>query len=195
VRRVDGSSKGAGERHGRRLPGTRRSALSRWGLAAAGAGLLVALCGAGQVPGRAQGPAPGTDAGAPRNAARIQAINAEALATLDQIRRAYPIDFGEEPAIHKAVRNHLLAGGDPGEVRHLVKIAIIQGCRHACMTAATTAFTELNAAGVAPAVIRRTLEDAMKEARHQMPREYTYEMLAARLTRIVDAAEPPAPTP
>lgn len=150
--------------------------MARWGLTLGALGVLVVLCGAGE----AQGPA------APQNgSARAQAVNEEALHILNQIRQAYPIDFAEEPAIHRAVRTHLLAGGDPVDVRRLVKAAVIQGCRQACMQAATQAFTRLNAEGVAPARVQQVLVANMKAARHAMPRQYTYEMLGARFTELV----------
>lgn len=161
--------------------------MARWGLTLGALGLLVALCGAGE----AQGPA-----APPDGVARNQALNEEALHILNQIRQAYPIDFAEEPAIHKAVRTHLLAGGDPVDVRRMVKAAVIQGCRQACMRAAMQAFTQLNAEGVAPARIHEVLVANMKAARHAMPRQYTYEMLGARFTELVGAdAGTPAKSP
>jgi hypothetical protein len=150
----------------------------RWGLAIGAMGLVGVLCGAGA----AQGPA-----APPDEPARMQALNEEALHVLDQIRQAYPIDFAEEPAVHRAVRAQLLAGRDPAEVRRMVKVAVVQGCRQACMRAATDAFTRLNAEGLEPARVQEILVENMKAARNGMPRQYTYEMLGARFTELVDA--------
>jgi hypothetical protein len=124
--------------------------------------------------------------GAPDDAATRRALNERAIEVLNQIRRSYPVDFGEEPAIHKAVRAHLAAGGDPADLRHLVKDAVIQGCRAACMRAVFEGFTRLDEAGVPEAEIQTLLRDAMHAARRAMPRQYTYQMLADRVTARVD---------
>lgn len=154
----------------------------RLGLTVAGVALLAALCGAGAAIGG--GPSPMPPPAAPPDAA-TRALNAQALEVLDQIRQAYPVDFGEEPAIHRAVRAHLKAGGDPADVRHLVKAAVVQGCRQACMRAAAEAFTRMNQAGMAAPDIQEVLVEEMKAARHEMPRQYTYEMLGKRLSERV----------
>lgn len=118
--------------------------------------------------------------------AETRALNERAIQVLNQIRRAYPVDFGEEPAIHKAVRAHLLAGGDPADLRRLVKAAVIQGCRTACMRALFEGFTRLHEAGVPGPEVQTLLGEAMEAARRAMPRQYTYEMLAEQVTARVD---------
>lgn len=133
--------------------------------------------------GVAAGPA---GAQAPDVSPETRALNERAIQVLNQIRRAYPIDYGEEPAIHKAVRAHLERGGDPSDVRLLVKAAVIRGCRAACMRALFEGFTRLQEAGVPGPEIHSLLTDAMKAARKAMPRQYTYEMLAGRVTDRVD---------
>lgn len=158
----------------------------RRSLALVGVVLVAALFGVGAARGQRDSPVPAP--AAPPDAA-TRALNAQALEVLGQIRQAYPVDFGEEPAIHRAVRTHLLAGGDPTDVRHLVKAAVIQGCRQACMRAAMEVFTQLNQAGMAPADVQEVLVDEMKAARHEMPRQYTYEMLGKRLTERVARRE------
>jgi hypothetical protein len=114
------------------------------------------------------------------------AVNQEALDALEQIRRAYPIDFGEAHAIHQALHAHLAAGGDAGDIRHLVKTAVIQGCREACMEAAFAGFTRLTGAGLSPAEVQTLLTAAIRDGRHGMPPRYTYEMLGAAVTDRVD---------
>jgi hypothetical protein len=142
-------------------------------------GVALALA----VGGPAGGPVPARAADTP---AETRALNERAIEVLNQIRRSYPVDFGEEPAIHKAVRAHLAAGGDPADLRHLVKAAVIQGCRAACMRAVFEGFTRLDEAGVPADEIQTLLRDAMHAARRAMPRQYTYQMLADRVTARVD---------
>jgi hypothetical protein len=113
-------------------------------------------------------------------------VNQEALDVLEQIRRAYPIDFGEAHAIHLAIHAHLATGGDPADVRHMVKTAVIEGCREACMEATFEGFTRLNQAGLSAAEVQTLLTAAIRDGRHGMPPRYTYEMLGAVVTDRVD---------
>jgi hypothetical protein len=113
-------------------------------------------------------------------------VNQEALDVLEQIRRAYPIDFGEAHAIHLAIHAHLAAGGDPADVRHMVKTAVVEGCREACMEATFEGFTRLNQAGLSAAEVQTLLTAAIRDGRHGMPPRYTYEMLGAVVTDRVD---------
>jgi hypothetical protein len=171
---------------GRRPRPERGRTWPRRGLTLAVVVLAAALFGVGAAKGQRSSPVPSPPG--PPDAA-TQALNAQALEVLHQIRQAYPVDFGEEPAIHRAVRAHLIAGKDPTDVRHLVKAAVVQGCRQACMRAAMEAFTKLNEAGIAASDIQEVLVTEMKAARHEMPRQYTYEMLGKRLTERVDRRE------
>jgi len=124
------------------------------------------------------------------------AVNQAALDALEQIRRAYPIDFGEAHVIHQAIHTHLAAGGDPADIRHIVKTAVIQGCREACMEATFAGFTRLNAAGLSPGEVQTLLAAAIRDGRHGMPPRYTYEMLGAAVTDRVDKRlGPPTATP
>lgn len=113
-------------------------------------------------------------------------LNKRAMDALGSIRRAYPIEFSEAYAIHQAIRTHLQAGGDPASVRHLVKRAVIDGCREACMDAVFEGFTRLNRADLTPVEVESLLTDAIREGRRAMPPRYTYEMLAATITDRVD---------
>lgn len=124
------------------------------------------------------------------------ALNKQAMDALESIRRAYPIEFSEAYAIHEAIRTHLKAGGDPADVRRLVKRAVIDGCREECMDSVFDGFTRLNGAGLTPAEVETLLTDAIREGRRAMPPRYTYEMLAATITdrvnrRLGGPAKPP----
>lgn len=164
----------AATRRGGSAPAPVRRARPLWAAAAA---LIVALAVPGADGARAQDTPPGPEA------ARL---NQEALDVLEQIRRAYPIDFSEAHAIHLAIHAHLAAGGDPADIRHLVKTAVIEGCREACMEATFEGFTRLSRAGLAPAEVQTLLAAAIKDGRHGMPPRYTYEMLGAVVTGKVD---------
>jgi hypothetical protein len=151
-----------------------------WAAAAAALGLVLALAVLG--PPGAHG-ARGQDTASAPDSAKI---NQEALDVLEQVRRAYPIDFGEAHAIHLAIHAHLVAGGDPADIVHLVKSAVIEGCRAACMEATFQGFTRLNRAGLSPAEVQTLLSDAIRDGRRGMPSQYTYEMLGAVVTAKVD---------
>lgn len=119
-------------------------------------------------------------------AAADEALNKRAMDALELIRRAYPIEFSEAYAIHQAIRTHLQAGGDPADVRRLVKRAVIDGCRDECMDAVFQGFTRLNQAGLPPPEVESLLTDAIRDGRRAMPPRYTYQMLAATITERVD---------
>jgi len=157
-----------------------RRAWALWATVAAALVLVLALAVLGP-PGahgaRGQDTPPAPDA---------TQLNQEALDVLEQVRRAYPIDFGEAHAIHLAIHAHLVAGGAPADIIHLVKSAVIEGCRAACMEATFEGFTRLNQAGLPPAEVQTLLSDAIRDGRRGMPSQYTYEMLGAVVTAKVD---------
>jgi hypothetical protein len=159
-------------------PGPARRTWPLWAAVAAGLILILAMWGPRGVDG-----AHGQEAPAGPDAA---AVNQEALDALEQIRRAYPIDFAEAHTIHEALHAHLAAGGDPTDIRHLVKVAVIQGCREACMEAAFQGFTRLSEAGLSTAEVQTLLTAAIHDGRRGMPPRYTYEMLGAVVTEQVD---------
>lgn len=159
-------------------PGPARRTWPAWAAVVVALIVVLALFG----PRGADG-ARGQDAPAAPDPAQV---NQDALDALEQIRRAYPIDFGEAHAIHQALHAHLVAGGDAADIRHLVKIAVIQGCREACMDATFEGFTRLSEAGLSPAEVQTLLTAAIRDGRHGMPPRYTYEMLGAAVTDRVD---------